>query len=152
MTTTENTAKKDRPYGADARDAARLMAVQALYEQGVNPKAAALQIDEFLTHHAEEAGVKPDKKLLTALITGTEAHKDELLGLIAAARGAQAARRMEPLLQAILLCGAHELRYPGKTDAPVVIGAYTDLAHAFFDSREPALVNAILDKIAKAQA
>ena len=52
------------------------------------------------------------------------------------------------MLHAILLAGAYEIL--ARTDIPprVVISEYIDLAHAFFDGREPAMVNGVLDRLA----
>ena len=53
------------------------------------------------------------------------------------------------LLRAILRAGAYELLNHGDTAAGIIINDYVDVAHAFFDAKEPGLVNAILDKMGK---
>ena len=57
--------------------------------------------------------------------------------------------RMEVLLRAILRAGAYELHHHAKIPAAVLINDYVDVAHAFFDAKEPGLVNGVLDKLAK---
>ena len=58
-------------------------------------------------------------------------------------------QRMENLLKAILRAGTFELWH--HTDVPegVIVNDYLDVAHGFFDAKEPGLVNAVLDRIAK---
>ena len=53
------------------------------------------------------------------------------------------------LLRVILRAGAYELAQ--RTDVPpkVAITEYVDLAHDFFGGREPALVNGVLDRLAR---
>jgi len=52
-------------------------------------------------------------------------------------------------MRAILRAGAYELI--ARPDVPLgsVISEYVDVAHAFYDKRESAFVNGILDGIAK---
>ena len=59
------------------------------------------------------------------------------------------AARMEILLRAILRCGAYELFSQPSLPARVVISEYIRVADAFFDGKEPSLVNAVLDRLAK---
>ena len=56
---------------------------------------------------------------------------------------------MEPLLKAILRAGTFELQHRGLTSTGVIVNDYIDVAHSFFDAKEPGLVNAVLDKLAK---
>ncbi|MFV0626456.1 MAG: transcription antitermination factor NusB [Alphaproteobacteria bacterium] len=57
--------------------------------------------------------------------------------------------RFDGTLQALLLCAVYEIVYNSETDARVLIQEYVDLAYAFFTKKEPKMVNALLDKIAK---
>ena len=57
--------------------------------------------------------------------------------------------RLEPLLRAIMKAGIFELQARSDIPAKVVISEYVHLTDAFFDSREPGLVNAVLDRIAR---
>lgn len=56
--------------------------------------------------------------------------------------------RLEILLQAILRAGTFELYAIPDVPPRVVINEYLEIAHAFFAGREPALVNAVLDRVA----
>jgi N utilization substance protein B len=56
--------------------------------------------------------------------------------------------RLEKILKAILRAGASEL-IQGKVDVGIIINDYVSVTHGFFEGKEPALVNAVLDKLAK---
>ncbi len=57
--------------------------------------------------------------------------------------------RLERLLSAILRAGAWELLAHHEVDVRVVIAEYVALAHDFFGGKEPAMVNAVLDRLAR---
>jgi N utilization substance protein B len=57
--------------------------------------------------------------------------------------------RLEPLLRAIMKAGIYELQTRDDIPARVTISEYVHLTDAFFDSREPGLVNAVLDRLAR---
>jgi N utilization substance protein B len=58
-------------------------------------------------------------------------------------------KRVDATLRAILRAGAFELS--GRPDVParVVITEYVDVAKAFFEGEVPAMVNAVLDALAR---
>jgi N utilization substance protein B len=56
---------------------------------------------------------------------------------------------METLVVAILRAGAYELLARPDMPTPVIINEYVDVAHAFFDQKEPGMINGILDNLAK---
>lgn len=57
--------------------------------------------------------------------------------------------RMDGTLQALLLCATYEIINTLDVDVKVIIQEYVDLAYAFFSKKEPKMVNALLDQIAK---
>ena len=145
--------------------AARLAAVQGVYQMLANGQSAASVIADMKTlspgDGLDEAGrmVTPDSALMATIINGVETRRDDLAQLIA---GAQHKRKsaaddtiqaspspIEPLLRAILLCGAYELLAHHEMDVPLIIAEYLDVTHAFYDQGESRLVNGILDKIGK---
>ena len=139
-----------------AKRLARLAAVQALYQMALTQKPAAEVIKNFQDHppalsdDAGEAPALPDAELFSAIVTGVEQHAAALDEMIAASVDAKlSAERLEILLRAILRAGAFELHHHGPIPAGVIINDYVDVTHAFFGAREPGLVNAILDKLAK---
>lgn len=136
------------------RRAARLAAVQGLYEIEVSAAEVDAVLENYLHHRWPRSGAArelppPDLELLTRLLRGTfEAAADldrEINRVLAGRRGGD---RIETLLRAILRVGAFELREMTDVPTRVVLNEYINLAHAFFAGGEPALVNAVLDRLA----
>lgn len=136
----------------------RLAAVQALYQMTLIPRAADVVIREFkaepkaLLSEGSDGDVSGDVdfELFGAIVSGVAANAEELDGMIAGAFDSKnAAERMEILLRAILRAGVYELHHQSSTPTGVIINDYVDVAHAFFDAKEPGLVNGVLDKLAK---
>src|SRR5258705_3149303 len=138
-----------------SRSAARLAAVQALYQQEMERTPTARLLKEFhdprlgatiedAQYHAAERDFFDD------IVPGTNARRAEIDELISQrlAEGWTLARLDRPM-RALLRAGAYELI--ARPDVPVasVITEYVDVAHAFFDKRESGFVNGLLDAIAK---
>lgn len=139
------------------RRAARLMAVQAVYQHLQQGEDAPHLVAEYLAHRAGmvedgEKMVEPDAELFKTLTFDVLRQKDDFQSMVDKNRtpGAEGAvPAAEPLLNAILLCGAAELSLQQQTDFPIIISDYVDIAKAFYEGREPGLVNAVLDGIRK---
>jgi N utilization substance protein B len=140
---------------SQARSAARLAAVQALYQHQMESTATARLLDEFHRHRlgetiddAEYADAEID--FFDDVVSGVIARKDEIDALLTArlAEGWTLARLDKTMLQ-ILRCGAYELL--ARADVPVgtAISEYLDVTKAFFDDREARFVNGVLDAVAK---
>ncbi len=164
------TAKKGRNKNSvQARSAARLAAVQALYHAEMSEHAPDRVLDDFLKHRIgakvsiapsqdDDAGTaevehelaEPDPILFTAIFRGTLARRDDFDGMIAGAlTGDWTVERLESVLRAILRAGACELADFPDVPVRVVISEYVDIAHAFYSGPEPGLVNAVLDRIGR---
>lgn len=154
--------------GAGKRSAARLAAAQALYEIDITAAPPDPVLIEFMAkrwtvdpetgERLVEGGkkgkgaalVEPDAALLGELVRGVVARQAELDSRIGPAlSGEWTVERLEVLLRSILRAGAFELMAKPDVPAPVVISEYVDVAHAFFAGNEPALVNAVLDRLAR---
>ena len=146
------------------RSAARLAAVQALYEMDMAGAAADPVLREFLLSRwtdtengGEDIGglemgglAEPDGELLFALVHGVGRRRAELDGLIAPALSAKwTMERLETVLKAVLRAGAFELLVLTNVPPRVVISEYVDVAHAFFSGGEPGFVNSVLDHLAR---
>ena len=138
-----------------ARAAARLAAVQALYQHDMEATPVAQLLNEFHNHRLgatiEDAEyAEPEVDFFDDVVKGTEARLAEIDTTIAAklAKGWNLAR-LDKAMRAILRAGTYELL--ARPDVPVgtVITEYVDVAHAFFDKREAGFVNGLLDGIAK---
>ena len=137
------------------RSAARLAAVQALYQQEMEGTPVQRPLKEFHDHRLgatieDEHYHEAERDFFDDIVTGADARRAELDGLIAdrLAEG-WSLERLDRPMRAILRAGAYEL--VARPDVPVgsVISEYVDVAHAFYDKRESGFVNGLLDAIAK---
>ena len=145
-----NTAARSR-----SRSAARLAAVQALYQQEMEGTPIARLLREFHEHRLgatiEEAQyVEAEQSFFDDVVAGVDARRSEIDEVIAAklAEG-WSLERLDRPMRAILRAGTYELL--ARKDVPVgsVISEYVDVAHAFYDKRESGFVNGLLDAVAK---
>lgn len=138
------------------RNAARLAAVQCLYQMRQNGMDAEQVLGDYVNNRLglEEDGdvyVAADMVVLRGILTGIEERKELLHDMVTNALGpTRDFARQEQLIQSILLCGAEELFAHPETDTPLIVSNYVEVAKAFYDGREPAMVNAALDALAKA--
>jgi transcription antitermination protein NusB len=138
-----------------ARAAARLAAVQALYQHQLEATPLARLLDEFHLHRlgAEIEGdqyAKAEVAFFDDVVTGAIARHDEIDALLSEklAAGWSIARLDKTMLQ-ILRAGTYELLARADVPTGSVIGEYVDVAHAFFEKREASFVNGVLDAVAK---
>ena len=137
------------------RQAARLAAVQALYQWQEGEHAPAEIIEQFLsvrTGEAGEGGMRrdADRPLFKDVVEGTVAHKDELEQTVSAALAEDWTwKRVDRLVRAILLAGAYELLHRRDVPPRVAINEYVEIAHAFYDQGEPSFINSVLDRVAR---
>jgi len=137
------------------RRLARLAAVQGLYQIALSPEPVAALIRRFRDDPAVllqegRTVIAVDADLFGEIVFGVCKHLADLDAMIAGALNARlSADRLELLLKAILRAGAFELLYSADIPENVIVNDYVDVAHGFFDAKEPALVNAVLDRLAK---
>ena len=138
-----------------SRSAARLAAVQALYQQDMEGTPLPRLIKEFHDHRLgatiEDAQYhEAERDFFDDILTGANDRHEEIDALISSrlAEG-WTLERIERPMRAILRAGAYELI--ARADVPVaaVITEYVDVAHAFYDKRESGFINGLLDAIAK---
>jgi transcription antitermination protein NusB len=140
-----------RPSGLSA---ARLLAVQALYQRALSSQSAAEVLREFLQHRVEEEveGLKHgavNRDLLSELVEGVAKEEATLDDMLAAVLDEEwTIERLEILLHMLLRAATFELSDRLEVPARVVISEYVDLANAFYDGRETAFVNGLLDRLA----
>ena len=139
-----------------SRSAARLAAVQALYQLEMEGTALPVLLHEFHQHRLgatiEDVTYAPaEHAFFDDVVSGVDARRAEIDALIAGklASGWSLDRLDRPMRQ-ILRAGTYELL--ARPDVPVgtVISEYVDVAHAFYERRETGFVNGLLDGIAKA--
>lgn len=148
---------KTKPTGGEKALAARLLAVQALYQNQQNQKPVDVLIDEYLRHRTGmeidgAALTAPDGVLLKKIISGVHERRSELEDIVKAniKRPQEGSGRdIEPLLKAIIMAASYELLAHQDIDFPVIINDYLHVTHAFYDKMEAGLVNGVLDPIAR---
>ena len=138
-----------------SRSAARLAAVQALYQQEMEGTPTARLLHEFHDHRLGatiegETYAEAEISFFDDLVSGALARRDEIDALISErlAEGWSLDRLDKPM-KAILRVGAYELLARKDVPVPTVINEYLDVADAFYDAREKGFVNGLLDAIAK---
>ncbi len=146
----------EKPSATARKKAARLMAVQAVYQMAVNNKPAPLVVDEYmgLRQNMEIDGekmIEADESLFRDIVLGVAERQGDLALIVDANRPKkeEVAHADEPLLMAHFLCGSYELLSHQSIDFPIIISSYVDVAKAFFQGHEPKLVNAVLDSVRK---
>jgi len=138
-----------------ARSAARLAAVQALYQMDMTAIDMHEVIAEFEAHRLgqEVEGsqyCEAEAAFFRDVVEGVVREQRRLDPLIDRhlAEGWRL-NRVDSILRAILRAGAFEMLKRPDVPARVVITEYVDLAHAFFDGEEPKVVNGILDRLGR---
>jgi transcription antitermination protein NusB len=139
---------------ANKRGAARLAAVQALYQMdlagtGLNEIVAEFE-SYWLGGEVEGAQYRPaEVAYFRDIVAGVVREQGRLDPQIdAALTGGWPLKRIEAVLRALLRAGAYELACRPDVPARVVMSEYVDLAGAFVGDDETGMVNAVLDQLA----
>jgi N utilization substance protein B len=146
-------APRQRP--ANQRGVARLAAVQALYQMEVGGAALPEIIAEFEVHRLgkeidgeqyRDADAAFFRDVVGGVVEGQRTLDPAVDGALT---GDWPLPRVDATMRAILRAGAFELAHRPDVPARVVITEYVDVAKAFFDGEVPAMVNAVLDTLAR---
>jgi len=140
---------------ANKRGAARLAAVQALYQMdlagtGLNDIMAEFE-SYWLGGEVEGDQYRPAEAAFFRDIVGGVVREQASLDpqIDAALNRGWPLKRIEAILRAVLRAGAYELACRPDVPARVVMSEYVDVAHAFVDDDETGMVNAVLDQLAR---
>jgi N utilization substance protein B len=132
---------------AQQRRAARIAAVQALYQMELAEAGADEVVEEFIDHRLEDGA---DADFFTAVVRGVPPHQVEIDRTIAGALNEKwTIARLDSILRAILRCAVFELVARRDVPAKVVIDEYIAVAHAFEADAEAGFLNGALDAIAR---
>lgn len=137
------------------RGAARLAAVQALYQMDVGGTGVLEIVAEFEAHRLGkeldgETYLKADPAWFRSIVSGVVRDQRKLDPLIGSAlQDDWALSRLDSTVRAILRAGTFELLERKDVPVPVIVSEYVEIAKAFFEDEEPKLVNAVLDRIAR---
>lgn len=139
----------------DQRSAARLAAVQALYQMEIAGAGIGDVMAEFDSHWIGQPvdGIeykRAEAAFFKDIVGGVVREQRDIDPRIdkALAEG-WPLRRIEAVIRAVLRAGAYELIYRKDVPARVTISEYVDVASAFVDREEAGMVNAVLDKLAR---
>jgi N utilization substance protein B len=137
------------------RSAARLAAVQALYQMDVAGKGVIDAVAEFeafwIGQEVEGVAFKPaETAFFRDVLRGTVSEQVAVDRLVdkTLAEG-WPLTRVEAVLRAIQRAGTFEIAFRKDVPARVIISEYVDITHGFYGEQEPGLVNAVLDAIAR---
>ncbi|WP_445500592.1 transcription antitermination factor NusB [Microvirga sp. G4-2] len=137
------------------RSAARLAAVQALYQMDLSGKTVVDALAEFeafwIGREVEGIEFKPsDIEFFRNVISGVVQNQRAIdVKIDKALAEGWPLRRVEAVLRAILRAGGYEIMFRKDVPARVVITEYVEVAHGFYGEDEPGLVNAVLDTLAR---
>ena len=143
------------PRKANKRGAARLAAVQALYQMDVAGTGLNDILAEFESHWIGrevegEQYLPAEAAFFRDVVSGVLREQRKLDPLIdEALQKSWPLKRIETLLRAALRAGAYELAHRRDVPARVVITEYADVAAAFVERDETGMVNAVLDQLAR---
>jgi N utilization substance protein B len=153
---TEPVAKPERvAVSAGRRGLARLSAVQALYQIELTSAEPKAVVTEFATHRLGQEidgdrYADADRAFFGDLVGGASARRADVDSAVSAALPADwPLPRLEAVLRAILRAGAYELLARADVPGPVIINEYVEIARAFYDGKEPGMVNGVLDRVAR---
>jgi N utilization substance protein B len=140
---------------ANKRGAARLAAVQALYQMdmtgaGLNEILAQFE-SHWLGREVEgEQYLPAEAAFFRDIVSGVvDVQRDLDPRIDAALEATWPLKRIEAILRSVLRAGAYELQRRTDVPARVVVSEYVDVAHAFVDKTETGMVNAVLDRLAR---
>lgn len=140
---------------ANQRGAARLAAVQALYQMDVGRQSLEDTLSQFSAHMLGrevegEQYLPADADFFKQIVTGVIRSQLDIDPTIDKALSNDwPVGRIDATLRAILRAAAFELLRRRDIPAGVVITEYVDVAKAFYEDDAPGMVHAVLDAIAK---
>jgi transcription antitermination protein NusB len=125
------------------RTRAREVALQALFQEDLNPRDSRDQVMPLLENRLKEIELRD---FAVSLVLGVLRNREELDALIAAKAENWSVSRMAATDRNILRLGAYEIRY---TDTPprVAVDEAVELAKRFGAANSSQFVNGILDKL-----
>jgi transcription antitermination protein NusB len=138
-----------------SRSAARLAAVQALYQHDMETTPQAQLLHEFHQHRlgatiGDDEYAEAEVDFFDDVVKGALARAEEIDAIIfGKLSSGWTLDRLDKPMRAILRAGTYELL--ARADVPVksIINEYVDVADAFYDKREKGFVNGLLDAVAK---
>lgn len=153
--TSSSSSSQPEVKSANQRGAARLAAVQALYQMDIGGAGVLEIVAEYEAHRlgSEIDGEQyrpADPAWFRAVVSGVVENQRALDPVIRSGLTEDwPLSRLDATLRAILRAGAWELSAKKDVPVAVIVNEYVDVARAFFDGEEPKIVNAVLDRLAR---
>ncbi|MBI3441243.1 MAG: transcription antitermination factor NusB [Proteobacteria bacterium] len=146
--------KKNEGSAKAQKIAARLAAVQVLYQMRLNNQDAKSAVREFIDCRVGfnldgDLFVPADQEMLEKIVMGVSERWTDIDMIVSKALADGKKSEVETLLESILRAGTYELLACSDVDAGIIINDYLNVTTGFYEGNEPKIVNAILDKIAK---
>jgi transcription antitermination protein NusB len=130
------------------RSIARLMAAQAFYQIEIADESLDIVLEQFRVHHFQKQN-KPfslaDKAFFVELVRGAYGKQASLDPVIQSCLSGWSLDRLDCVVRAILRLGVYELSENLHLSSAIILNEYIDITRAFFDDKEPAFVNGVLD-------
>jgi len=147
--------RKDDIKQANQRGAARLAAVQALYQMELSGTGVLEIVAEYENFRLGQEldgdqYLKADASWFRSIVAGVVKDQRSLDPLIADSLiEGWPLSRLDATIRAILRAGVFELIERKDVPVAVIVTEYVEIANAFFSEDEPKLVNAVLDSVAR---
>jgi N utilization substance protein B len=125
------------------RSRAREVALQALFQEDLNPRDSSDQVAPFLASRLHDADLR---EFALTLVMGVLRNRDELDALLQAKADNWSLGRMAATDRNVLRLGAFEIRYADTPDR-VAIDEAVELAKRYGSAQSSQFVNGILDKL-----
>ena len=145
----------DKKYPRERRSAARLGAVQALYQMDLSGSDVGETLAQFSSRASGEnfedgqCG-EADYRHLKEVVDGVVREQKAIDPTVDKILDKDwPLHRLDSTVRAILRAGAYELMFMERVPAKVAISEYVDVADAFFGAEEPRFVNGVLNKLAR---
>ena len=133
----------------------RMLAVQILYQESLNPNDDSFDINETLKDAIETLKLNKLKKksnlnFAKKIYLGVWSNNKSIDADILLALGSSHDfKKFENLLQFILKAAVFELKYDNQLSKKIIISEYLKITDSFYANNESSLVNGILDNIQK---
>ena len=140
---------------ANQRGAARLAAVQALYQMELSGTGVLEIVSEYENFRLGQeldgdTYLKADASWFRSIVSGVVRDQVKIDPVVRSAlQNDWPLSRLDSTLRAILRAGTFEILERKDVPIPVIVTEYVEIAQAFFEGEEPKIVNAVLDRIAK---
>ncbi len=125
------------------RSRAREVALQALFQEDLNPRDSRDQLAPFVEARLQEDELR---EFATSLVLGVMRNQGELDTLLESKADNWSLSRMAATDRNVLRLGAYEIRY-AETPERVAINEAVELAKRFGSKQSSQFVNGILDKL-----